>query len=203
MDQKEKILSAAESLFLRYGVKSVSMDDLSKKLGISKKTLYRFIENKKDLIYQVVKQHIQQEENTIKEITKKSGDAVEEMMGIAQYVIMILQQMQPSLLYDLKKYYQDSWHLFETLHLSFVESCIRKNIHRGIREGYYRKQIDPEIISKIYVSRSLLVADEQLFPSTLFGKEDLFKEYIIYHIHGIASKKGLERLNQLSKEYIS
>ena len=200
MEKKENILQAAESLFLKYGVKSVSMDDISSKIGISKKTLYHFIENKRDLIKQVVSLHIKEEEKRLEEINKNSLDAIDEMMKIAKHVIDVLRNMQPSLMYDLKKYYRESWSLLESLHMKYVEKCIRNNIERGIKEGVYRKEIKPEIISRIYVGKSLLVADDDLFPNTQFEKRALFEEFIIYHMHGIASEKGLLRLQKLLTE---
>ena len=51
-EQKDKILAASWEMFFQYGFKSVTMDDIASKLGISKKTLYQFFSNKKELITQ-------------------------------------------------------------------------------------------------------------------------------------------------------
>jgi AcrR family transcriptional regulator len=199
MEKKEKILQEAQTLFLKYGVRSVSMDDISSRLGISKKTLYHFIDNKRDLIKEVVSQHIMKEEEELSTICQVSTDAIEEMMNIAKHVIELLRNMQPTLMYDLKKYYKESWHLLESLHMQFVGKCIKSNIERGIKEGLYRREINPDIIARIYVGKSLLVTDEELFPSQKYEKKDLFTEFIFYHMNGIASEKGLARLKQLNE----
>ena len=112
---KEKILKKSEELFLRYGLKSVTMDDLANQLGMSKKTLYQFVKNKSDLIEQVIELHISDEKAFMKDTREKSKDAVEEMIIVARHYIQELKKLSPTLIYDLKKYYQHLWLLIEQL----------------------------------------------------------------------------------------
>lgn len=192
MEIKEKILQKAEELFLRYGLKSVTMDDLARQLSVSKKTLYQFVTNKADLVEQIFHMHIAEEKALMGEVRSNSGDAVEEMIQLARYAIQQLRKLSPTLVYDLQKYYQDIWQLIQNLHSVHVQSLIKENIERGMQQGVYRSDLNVDIIAKIYVLSTLAIVNEQTFPQKQYNKEVLFTEFIKYHIQGIASEKGLE-----------
>jgi AcrR family transcriptional regulator len=194
MDIKQQIIGQAHTLFMRYGIKSVTMDDIARELGISKKTLYQYVDNKADLIQQIFLTKIEQEKKDMAIIREESVDAIEEIMKIARYVIRELRQLSPTTVYDLQKYYLSTWKAMEALHQRHVYSLIRENIDRGMAQGLYRQDINPDIIAKLYVAKTSLVADEELFPLGQYNIEELFKEYILYHMHGIAAPKGLQLL---------
>ncbi len=191
-ENKVKILKGAEELFMRYGLKSVTMDDISRDLGISKKTLYQAVDNKADLIQQIIHQHIEEEKAAIEVITNEANDAIDEMVNIARYVIKMLKEMSPQAIYDLNKYYKKSWELMESLHQQYIYNIINANIEKGVAEGLYREDINPKIVARLYVGKSNLIVDNDLFPIKEFHREELFLEYIKYHVYGIASSKGLK-----------
>ncbi len=193
---KQQILDKSEELFMRYGIKSVTMDDIARELGISKKTLYQYVANKTELIEQIFHQRIEREKKQMARIRDISADAVEEILKIADYVIAELRQLSPTTMYDLQKYYRGTWCQMDALHQSHVYQLIRDNIERGMEQGVYRHDLDPDIIAKLYVGKTSLVADDELFPLREYNIEELFKQYIHYHIHGIASPKGLRLLEQ-------
>ncbi len=192
MDTEIQILKKAEDLFLRYGLKSVTMDDIARKLGMSKKTLYQYVENKTDLVSKIMMAHIAEEKKMMEEVQASSGDAIEEMLKVGRYAIQQLRKLSPTLVYDLQKYYRDIWLLLQKLHRGHGQQMIRENIERGKTQGVYRKDVNAEILAKMYVMSSFSLVDEELFPLKEFNKEKLFMEFIRYHIHGIASEKGLE-----------
>lgn len=191
---KQKVLKGAEALFMRYGIKSVTMDDVSRELGMSKKTLYQYVENKADLIRQVILEHIREEKEAMAEIRATAVDAIDEILKIARYVLEVLRQTSPNVIYDLRKYYRESWRLMEDLHREYVYEVIKANIHRGVEQGLYRPGLDPDIIARLYVGKTMIVVDEEFFPPDQYRKEHLFAAYMEYHIRGVASQKGLQRL---------
>ena len=69
---------------------------------------------------------------------------------------------------------------------------------KGVKEGLYREDFDPDIIAKLYVAKTLLVVDQEIFPLREYNKESLFEAFIEYHIRGIASAKGLEEAGAIS-----
>ena len=199
MESKQRILTEVESMFMRYGLKSVTMDDISRSLGISKKTLYQYVENKADLIQQVMLKHIEDETAAIINIHNDSKNAIDEMLKIAAYVAELLRGMSPTTLYDLKKYYRSSWDLVESLHMKQVYQIIKENLEWGKKEGLYREEIDTDILAKLYTGMSDIIVDDTLFSLSDYDRENLHGEFIRYHIHGIASKAGLKLLEKYTK----
>ena len=198
LDTKTKILVRAEELFLRYGIKSVTMDDISKALGMSKKTLYQYVENKTDLLAQIMAVHIEQDKTSMNAIHAEAANAIDEMLRIAKFVIRDLRRIGPTTMYDLQKYYRDIWDKMEAFHKEYIYTVIKNNLDMGVQQGLYRANINTDVVAKLYVGKTLIVADEEMFPQRDYNREQLFKEYFNYHIHGIASEKGLELLKQQS-----
>lgn len=199
MTVKENMLLKVEGLFLKYGIKSITMDDISTHLGISKKTLYQHVDNKADLIDQIIVAHLDGEEKALKEVKANASDAIDEMTKIARYVIGQLRKLRPTTVYDLQKYYKDSWERMEVYHNEKVYEIIKENIVWGVKDGLYRSEINATIMAKLYVGKLMLIADEETFPLKEFSKENLFKEFITYHLHGLASPKGLKLLAKHTK----
>jgi len=199
-DIKAAILRKAESLFMRFGLKSISMDDVTRELGISKKTLYQYFESKEALVMRIIRQHQQEEAEAIRNIKLDAADAIAEMLSIARHVILRYQHMSPSTLYDLKKYYPEAWKLVEHIQREFIYKEVKANLDRGIAEGLYRTDFNADILARIYVGSSTLLMDEQQFPSAEYHWEALYREFIYYHLRGIAAEQGRALLQKYQKE---
>jgi AcrR family transcriptional regulator len=199
MNDQEKLVRTATELYLRYGVKSVSMDDISRELGISKKTLYQYVENKRDLVQKVMASHLNSEKCMMEEIRGEARDAVEEMVLIARYVLSIFKQVSPGTMYDLKKYYRKVWDEWEVFHKEHIFKAIRQNLINGIDQGLYREKMNPDIVARLYVAKASVITDEEIFPPSMFKREELFLQYVHYHMHGILSNVGKEKF----MEYIN
>jgi len=197
MEIKDQIVGQTFQLTMKYGVKSVSMDDIAKQLGMSKKTIYQHFENKRDLISSMIFSTIEKDEADIMEIVSKSKDAIDEIVTIARHVIQFLRGMSPTLVYDIQKYYPKEWKRVDIHHDEFIYGVIKGNIERGIKEGWYCEDINPEIIAKIYVGTSHLITDVNAFPLRDFSKSELFQNVITYHMRGIVSDKGRKYLKKL------
>ncbi len=192
--QIESILDFSTTQFMMYGIRSVSMDDLANKLGMSKKTLYQHFSNKKDLVLQSLTRHIKLRENLIHEISRTATDAIDEMSQIAESTVIQFRQIKPTLTHDLQKYYRDIWETVVLGHSNFIQKCIEANIVKGLEEGYYRPGTDADIVSKLYVAASLSLVDENYFSLHLYQRETLIRQFILYHLHGILSEKGRKHL---------
>jgi AcrR family transcriptional regulator len=189
---KEKILCSATQLFFRIGIKSITMDDVARDMGISKKTLYIYVDNKKDLLRQVIELHSEKEIEASELIHKKAENAVDEVLGYAIYGIEMIKQFSQTVLYDLQKFYPDLWALVDQLQNKHYYAAHKINIERGIREGLYRSDIHPEVIAKLFVFKSLCIVDENIFPAKSYSSISLLREHVMYHLRGICTPKGLE-----------
>lgn len=196
MESSQSIFEKVEELFLNYGIKSITMDDISKELGISKKTLYQFVENKTDLINKTLSLHIESEKVEIEKIHKIAKDPIQELLLVAKHVLQHLRKIKPNTVFDLKKYYRDAWGLIEEFHQSFVYELMKSNLNEGLKQGIYREGLDADVLAKLYSATGFALVDEGIFPLKDYNRKELFKQFIFYHIHGIASPKGLKLLNK-------
>lgn len=197
---EQKVLSTAELLFMKYGVKSVTMDDLAKELGMSKKTIYTVAQNKEELVVKTLSSHLQEEMSRCCGYSEESFNAIEELLSIAKHIIEQMRNMNPVVLYDLKKYYPKAYKLMEDYRFSFIYETMLNNLKRGIKQGLYRKDIDADIIAKFYVARVDVIFETTLFPPAQYNWIDVYREGLIYHIRGIASDKGIDYLTENLKK---
>lgn len=185
------ILQQVSNLYFKYGIKSVSMDDVSKELGISKKTLYGYFNDKNDLVRQFLSFHI----HNIREVfekEKKEHNAIDHLLFISKIMMDFLKGLSPAVHYDLQKYYPEIFKdLFEYKRDNMLER-VKQNIIHGQKEGLYRKDLNPDIISYIYVNRIEASLDADFLRKFEFSSTELYCEMLNYHIRGISSKKGLE-----------
>ncbi|TNF24258.1 MAG: TetR/AcrR family transcriptional regulator [Bacteroidetes bacterium] len=200
MDEKAlKILAQSTELFMQYGIKSLTMDDIARHLGISKKTLYQSFSDKAELVYQGMLAHMKHEQDALNTIHEQSENAIEEMFLISQHVSKHIQSMHPSILFDLEKYYPEAFQEFQNYKLKYIMGCIARNIEDGIAQGFYRKNMNIPVVAALYVARMDVLFDQKLFPSSQFSLKDVYFEAIRYHIRGIASEKGIEYLKNKFK----
>jgi AcrR family transcriptional regulator len=195
--QLQQILIQGEKLFLRRGIRSVTMDDIAQTLGMSKKTLYQYVENKADLVSKIVLNHVEEETACISKISAESQNAIREMMEITRYSVQQLRDISPLVIFELQKYYRESWEKMEALHKEYIYKVIFDNIEKGKKEGFYREEINSDIVSKLYVGKTYLLVDENVFPLKDFDREKLLMEFFLYHINGLLTEKGRKSLTEI------
>jgi len=192
----ENILQKVAELYQKFGIKSVTMDDVARELGISKKTLYQHVENKYDLVSKVLEFTLQDRDCTIQKIIDKKLNAVEELLEVGIHIVKTIKEYNPSTEYDLKKYYPELYKNLYDYRTKKMYDSILMNIQNGKKEGLFREDMDDEIIAKIQMSRfSNMKSDEFFNPDQVLQPKNIL-ELFIYHIRGIANKKGLEVLEQ-------
>lgn len=198
VDELTKILDASEILFRKYGIRSVTMADIARDLGMSKKTLYVHIENKHDLVYKMMKRHISEKQDMCFKIQENADNALDELLKVSLYVQKQIKETNPSLLFDLQKYHRPVWELMDDFHRKDILQMIEDNLRRGVKEGFYRDNLQVKLISRLYVGGLMpMVSDTELFPIHQFPTHILHKEFMRYHIHGIVSDKGRKLLKEM------
>ena len=193
-ERKNIILQNALNVFMKKGIKCMSMDDMAKELGISKKTLYLFVNDKEDLVNQATDVFCIKEDEAIEEITSQNLNAIEESLAIKKWVLSVTHGIHPSVGFDLEKYHPNVSKKMQANRAKNVYKTIFDNLIKGQKEGLYRQDLNPEIITKIYIGRMEIFFDENLFPSSKYLISDLYLEAFEYHIRGIASDKGMALL---------
>ncbi len=193
-EQQEKWLRRIAELFMRLGIKSLTMDDVARELGISKKTLYQFVENKDDLVKKVIELHLSQECNRSEEVARLAKDALDEMLIVLKESVGDMQSMKANIVYELQKYHRDAWDLLQDYQRGFLFKIVKDNLERGIREGYYRNDLDVDITAKLHLVQSFAIFDETWFPKPPYSGETLFREAIMLYLQSILSEKGRQAL---------
>jgi AcrR family transcriptional regulator len=203
MEEKlQEILPKVTETFMKFGIKSVTMDDIARNLRISKKTLYQFVSDKNDLVSKCIKHEHSEDKCRIKEILDRNLNAIDEMFAIMEMVSEQLKQVHPSIFYDLEKYYPEAWNEFHSFKNEFVFDIIRNNIEKGKSEGHYRADVNAVVIARMYVNRMDDLWNPDVFPPSEFKFHDLYLEVMRYHIRGIASQEGIDYLVQKVKKQI-
>jgi AcrR family transcriptional regulator len=193
MEQKEiQLIEQVDKLFMRCGIKSLTMDDIARELGISKKTLYQFCTDKEDLLKKSFAHYFKCEEQLQNNIQDKNLNAIDEIFEVSKHVSEMLKTIHPSIHYDLRKYYPETWKIFSEYRKNFMLKCVSDNMEKGKKEGLYRANLNIPIVARIHISRVDVVFDGELFPANQFNFAEVFFEMIRYHIRGIASPKGIE-----------
>lgn len=181
---------------MKVGIKSVSMDDIARSLGISKKTIYKHFSDKRDLVSKVIELNITKEQGVCNSHFGTPENAIRKMIDLSKYVSQTHKSMNATVLYDLQKYYPSQWKKFEAFRVGFISESIKTNIEDGIQEGLFRKTIEPAILSRLYV---LLVQGLMKLLSEHPGEYDfvsVHQQMVSYHLYGICSPKGLIYLEQ-------
>ena len=200
MEIKEHIIQQSLSLFLKKGVKQVNMDEVATNLGISKKTLYVHFDNKQDLVHHCFQKHNDLVSEMINTSAAQFENAIDELFAIDESCSLFMKQINPYLLGELKRYYPNTWALIEQLKQKVLFNILKNNLNNGIEQGFYRKDIDVDIIAKLMISRIDALVNDEIFPLTQYDFRKLLTEIRIYHLRGISTLKGINYLEQKINE---
>jgi AcrR family transcriptional regulator len=190
MEINERIIEAADSLFMKYGARSVTMDDIARELSVSKKTIYQYYTDKDEIVTLVSQAHIDQEKEDFNKIFESSQNAMEEMFKMSQCMRKIVTEINPSLLFDLQKYHRKAWDLYLDYKTQFIKDSVVNNLERGIKEGFYRTEIDVEVIATYRVEQVQMAFDDKIFSRNKFNFSQVQMQLFDHFIHGLLTDKG-------------
>lgn len=190
LEIKDRIQAKAEELFMRYGIRSVSMDDIAAQLGMSKKTLYQYFDDKDKLVDAVVDAELNKGQCDCAVCLQQSEDAVEEIFFTMEQIADQFRNMNPMVLYDLEKFHPASFQKFLKHKNEFLLDVIRKNIERGITEGLFRPEINVDIISRFRLESMMIAFNMTIFPPRKYNLAEVTQEIIEHYLYGLATLKG-------------
>lgn len=182
-------------MFLEYGIKAVSMDDIAKRVGISKRTLYENFISKEDLFTQCINYLDTLREQNYAELAKGCGDIMEILIAVLLKLTDDMRHINPLFLQDIMKY--NNIISYEAFKRSRERNAkhLASLLQRGIDEGYIRDDFDIDFMSRMVVSQ-FNITREMLASS----KERPDKQFISLYLHffrGLATIKGVQRIDEL------
>jgi len=190
LDNKEKLTRGAEELFLRYGLRSVSMDDIARHLGISKKTIYQHFVDKDEVVATVAKGHMERQRQEFRQIAKESKNSVEELVKMSICIKETMRNINPSLLFDMQKYHQKAWTEWLAFKQKFIRENIIRNLKQGIEEGVFREDVDMEVIATMRLEQVQMIFDNNVFPRHHYNVTDVSMQLFDHFVHGLFTDKG-------------
>lgn len=199
-EELKKILMKVRELYMKYGIKSITMDDVAVELGISKKTLYQYVTDKDDLVGKFIDNEIILKQEEICNCFQVGFNSIEELFEISLYMNKLMRDQNPATEHDLKKYYPHHFNRAVRTRRERIFNYILTNLKKGKKEGLYRPELNEEIIAKFYLSRVESIHLNDLFTVEEFTSQKLFMELLIYHVRGIATEKGITVLEKKIRE---
>jgi AcrR family transcriptional regulator len=198
--QLKDILKQVASMFCKYGIKSVSMDDVAREIGVSKKTVYLFFKDKEDLVLKSL-EHIQASHlDWIQNLPRDQYNAVEEVLEINRKIREIFGGSTPVIDFDLRKYYPKLHKKVNANHDEVVLSMMETNIEKGRKEGLFRSDFDARLISVLHYRKAFDVISS-FEPDEVNSRMDAMKQIIEYHLRGMCTPKGIEELEKYNQKH--
>ncbi|MDQ2719312.1 MAG: TetR/AcrR family transcriptional regulator [Bacteroidota bacterium] len=200
MEIRERIKQKADELYRRYGVKSVTMDEIASQLGVSKKTIYQFFDDKNQLVDAVFVEMLDYNKSCCRDSRAQAQDAVHELFLDMDNLQEIMLNMNPSILFDIERGHPNTFKKFAEFKYHFLFQIIKKNIERGIKEELYRGEMNADVIAKMRLEMIMLPFNEELFPKSHYSLAQLQQELLEFFLFGMITPKGHKLITKYQKE---
>lgn len=200
MELKDRIKEKADELFRRYGVKSVTMDEIAAQSGVSKKTIYQSFKDKNELVDAVMDEMLEYNKVSCKVGRSKASNAVQEVYFGMESLQEMLDNMNPSILYDIERGHPKTFKKFKEFKYHFLFDLMKKNVERGKEEGLYREEINAEIICKIRIELIMLAFNEEIFPKHQYSLVIIQQQIIEYFLYAMVTPKGYKLITKYQQE---
>lgn len=197
---KEEILENTYKLFLKYGIRSTSMDDICFHLKISKKTLYQHFSNKDDIVEQVLTSRLEnhQTQKNLEEL--KQENSIQSMLIIRDHIIQSFNSRMPSNLFDLKKYHPEVYQRINEKEQLFIQNLYNDIIEKGVKDGYFRTNINKEIQVYLFTKQMSLLGDPEIMSELQYPIPSIVSTIIENMIRSFSTSKGIQELELLLKQ---
>jgi AcrR family transcriptional regulator len=196
---KERILQKSHELFMRYGIRSISMDDIAAQLGMSKKTLYQYYTDKEELVDAVLSTLLETNRKQCLEDRQRAENAVHEVFQAFDMMQEMFSNMNPSIVFDLEKYHPTVSKKLQHHKQVFMYQVIKQNLEKGIREELYRPEINVDVLTRFRIESMMLAFDSEIFPNNRTQLVSIQEEILEHFLYGLATAKG-HRLIQKYKQ---
>lgn len=200
MELKERIKEKADELYRRYGVKSVTMDEIASQLGVSKKTIYQSYKDKNELVDAVIEDMLEYNKVCCSTSREKATNAIQEIYLGMETLQEMLDNMNPSILFDIERGHPQAFIKFKEFKYNFLFQLIKSNIERGKKEGLYREDVNTDFISKVRIEMIMLAFNEEIFPKHEYSLVYIQQQLLEYFLYALVTPKGYKLITKYKKE---
>lgn len=200
---RERILETALRLCRTFGIKSITMQDIARECGISKKTVYEHFADKTELINEVVAFMTNTYCQQLTSCSAAAANAIEELALSIKYTEHLAKSTNPVLLFELEKYHPTAWKKILEFRERHVTGIIRANLERGTREGLYRSTLHTDILVHMRLLQLNALFNPLLYPAAEFDLHEVVEQMTAHYIHGIATAEGQRVVEQYFPEKVT
>ncbi|MBI2272422.1 MAG: TetR/AcrR family transcriptional regulator [Bacteroidetes bacterium] len=200
MEPRERIANKAHELFMRYGIRSVSMDEVASQLGMSKKTIYQFYADKDSLVADVIDIELDANQYECTRHKAKSENAIHEVFMAVDMLQEVLTKMNPNVLFDLEKYHPVAFKKHNEFKNKFLYTIIKENMEWGKRDGLYREEVNTEIMARFRLAATYLVFNPEMFPVGKNSLPTVVTEITDNFLYGLATAKGQKLIQKYKQQ---
>lgn len=197
MELEQQILTKTRELFFKYGVKSITMDDIAANLGMSKKTIYAAFPDKKALLKQMVSDYLQLHKQSSQCDVSDSANAIERMLKAAAAGVQFMEKINPVFLYDMQKYFGDVWSVFETYRNTEIRMEVRSCLQQAQQEGLVRDELELDLVVSMHMQHIDLMVEPGHFENLQMPRAEIIKTVLITFLNGICTPKGIKALQRI------
>ncbi|WP_194774507.1 TetR/AcrR family transcriptional regulator [Pararhodonellum marinum] len=190
MSTKEKIIEVAVEQFMRYGVRAVTMDDIARMAGISKKTIYQEFEDKNQLVNEVFANEMEKDECQLKALFEEEDGIINHFFAMTKYLRKRFAQMNPMLLHEIQRYYPQCWQRIEDFKTNHMINDIMMVLNKGKEDGLFRPEIDTRILAQMRLQQITMSMDSRVFPPGEYNMMEVQLQIFNHFLHGILTDKG-------------
>lgn len=195
-EAEDRIIISATELFYRFGIKSITMDDVAKHLAMSKKTLYQHFRDKNEMVKKCCEYDITNRTCMFREIAQSASDPIGELMSLMKNMEKMISGINPNLFYDMQKYYPEVWNLYREFKEKSMMQMIEENFKRGIEAGLYRKDISITILARLRIEEVEMGFNPEFYPHDKFNVAKVQLALFDHFMHGITTLKGHKLINK-------
>ncbi len=196
----DRIRRKAHDLFMEYGLRSVSMDDIASSLGMSKKTIYQYYADKDELVVAVVSEVILHNQACCDADRQSADNAVHEIFLAIDMMTEIFRTMNKSLLFDMQKYHPAAFDKFLKHKNEFMYKVVYENLEKGIREELYRPEINIRLLSRYRVECMMIAFNPAFSESVGLKLAEIQQELTLHFLHGLVNAKGHKLIKKYQEE---
>lgn len=202
MDVVEKILTVATDNFRQFGFKSITMDDIARKAGISKKTLYLHFASKTAVVVAAMIRHQQKVQAVFMEVISTAENSLEGLVRVNAVMSQMFRQINPLAMLELQRYFPDAYSIFRSRLMEKDIAAIRENLIRGMEEGLYRPGLDADLLARFRVEVSLISFQSDSLLSELPNQHEVRIGIMENYLYGIMTPKGEKLYKKYSETYL-
>jgi len=200
MTVKERIIELATEMFFRSGIKAITMDIIAREAGVSKRTIYENFHDKDDLLRHCLRFIDDSYDRQCEQLVRDSGNVIQIVFGLMKIGVNAIRQINPHFLEDLKRFHNKVWRDVYRVNMEKQKAQIMTILKKGINQGFFRKEIDIEILTVALIQQLNVISDRSVFPEHVFSQVDVFENVVIVFFRGISNPKGLDIIDKMLGE---